>query len=383
MTATLREQKRTMSGYLTRPIMTSAEHRARLRRTIPFGVIWFISAVLYTVVEKGVRIDSGATTGENGIITSLLINGLALLVMGLLMGAMEMYVLNRAFRSRPFVVYMVMKTGIYTAFIILSLLLVTTIHTSLYLGLSAFRSDLLMGQLIAATTVPFWCVILYLASVAAISLLLAEMSRHIGSSVLWNFFTGKYHVPKEEERIFMFLDMKSSTTIAEQMGHVRYFGLLNRYYADMTDAIIASSGVIHQYVGDEVVITWTLNEGLHQNNCLECFFRIKERLQAESANYVRQFGRAPGFKAGLHCGGVTTGEIGTLRKDLIFTGDVMNTTARIQSLCNESGVDLLVSEVLLSRLHLNAVYSSREIGVRELRGKEERVRLFTVTRSAG
>ena len=205
-----------------------------------------------------------------------------------------------------------------------------------------------------------------------------KLGQHIGHGVLRNFFTGRYHKPREEDRIFMFLDMKSSTTIAEQMGHIAYFELLKRYYADMTEAIQESSGEIYQYVGDEVVITWTMEDGIRNNDCLACFFRIKAKLEREAARYQKDFGTVPGFKAGLHCGHVTTGEIGSMRKDIIFTGDVMNTTARIQSLCNENEVDLLVSDVLMKRLPTDDRYLVREIGERQLKGKDERVHLFTV-----
>jgi adenylate cyclase len=177
----------------------------------------------------------------------------------------------------------------------------------------------------------------------------------------------------------MFLDMKSSTTLAERMGHERYFAMLNRYYADVTRAISSTSGEIWQYVGDEVVVTWTMADGLRDDDCVRCFFNIRRALDAASAGYTRDFGHTPGTKAGLHCGTVTTGEIGTVRKDIMFTGDVMNTTARIQSLCNAEGVDLLISDDLLQRLALGNGFRSTVIGERGLKGKEERVLLHTVS----
>ena len=240
------------------------------------------------------------------------------------------------------------------------------------------EQEVLRKNLLSLTDYLFCSIILYAGAIVAMSLLYAEFSHHIGHGVRRNVFTGGYHTPQEEERIFMFLDMKSSTTIAEQMGHVKYFGLLNRYYADMTEAITASSGEICQYVGDEVVITWTLSDGLRENDCLECFFRIKQRLESQAPQYQKSFGRVPGFKAGLHFGHVTTGEIGTVRKDIVFSGDVMNTTARIQSLCNENGVDLLVSDAMMTRMRVSGDYQVRELGARELKGKDERVKLFTV-----
>ncbi|MBP6390259.1 MAG: adenylate/guanylate cyclase domain-containing protein [Flavobacteriales bacterium] len=370
--------------YLQRLTLLSAKHRSRIKRIIPFGIIWLGFGVVYCLVEKGFmgRMAHCPPSGPSGkpydFQTALIIKSLSTGVMGLLMGTMESYFLARLFRRRSFLLHIASKTVIYVLATILFLIGVNTIQYSWYLDLPPAHPEILRIHLYLLRDYSFWSIIAYIGAVVVVSLVYADFSHHIGHGVLRTLFTGRYHTPKEEERIFMFLDMKSSTTIAEELGHVKYFGLLNRYYADMSDAILASSGEICQYVGDEVVITWTLEKGLRGNDCLECFFRIKEHLSAQAATYQKDFGRVPDFKAGLHCGHVTTGEIGTVRKDIIFTGDVMNTTARIQSLCNENGVDLLVSDAMMTRMRVSGDYQVRELGARELKGKDERVKLFTV-----
>src|SRR4030095_4669483 len=128
----------------------------------------------------------------------------------------------------------------------------------------------------------FWSVAVYAAAIIGISLFYTEVSENLGQGVLNNFFRGKYHTPKEEERIFMFLDMKSSTTIAENIGHVKYFEMLREYFADLTDPIIEHVGEIYQYVGDEIVVSWKLNNGLQNNNCINCFFAMKSKIKAQA-----------------------------------------------------------------------------------------------------
>lgn len=362
--------------------MPSAKHRERIKRIIPFGIIWSLSGVIYCLLEKAILKVSSTYPGSNvpyDFMRSLMTVVPFTLIEGLLLGTLEVYVLRRLFADRAFWPQIVAKSMIYIGALVLSIVAVMTIANSRLLNLPISDPEVLRSALRFFTDIPFWGFVVYNGSVVFISLLYSEVTQHIGLGVLRNFFTGKYHTPKEEERIFMFLDMKSSTTIAEQMGHVAYFGFLNRYYADITEAITTSSGEICQYVGDEVVITWTLDRGLRNNDCLECFFLITERLHTQAGHYMKAFGRVPGFKAGLHCGHVTTGEIGSVRKDIIFTGDVMNTTARIQSLCNGYGVDLLVSEALMAQLGTSG-YQVREIGAPELKGKDERVRLFTVSK---
>ena len=124
----------------------------------------------------------------------------------------------------------------------------------------------------------------------------------------------------------------------------------------MTDAILETSGEIYQYVGDEIVVSWPETKGLQNNDCIRCFIKINETINSNREEYLKRFGFVPEFKAGLHLGEVTTGEIGTLKKDIIYTGDVLNTSARIQALCNQYRARVLISEALKE-----AVNKHREI----------------------
>ncbi len=81
-------------------------------------------------------------------------------------------------------------------------------------------------------------------------------------------------------------------------------------------------------------------------------------------------------------GEVTTGEIGMIKKDIIYSGDVMNTTARIQDSCNEYGADLLVSGELVAALKGTPNYVFHSLGTIQLRGKLHTVDLYSVERVA-
>lgn len=181
----------------------------------------------------------------------------------------------------------------------------------------------------------------------------------------------------EEERIFMFLDITSSTAIAEQLGHIKYFELLNDFFKDIDEPIGKNKGEIYQYVGDEVVVTWPLHLGVENSNCLNCFFDIVTTIHDLSDGYVEKYDLVPNFKAGMHYGKVSTGTIGTLKKEVIYTGDVLNTTSRIEGLCNMHGVNLLLSENLREKLPQDMKYIPKRIGELILRGKSAKVTLYT------
>ena len=201
-----------------------------------------------------------------------------------------------------------------------------------------------------------------------------------GPGVFVSFILGKYFHPKREERIFMFLDLRGATTIAEQLGESEYFNFLKDVFRDSTPEILNSKGEIYQYVGDEIVISWKKDSGTLNANCLQCFFDIQQRL-LDKASYYREIynGIVPEFKAGLHFGFVMVGEIGIVKRDIAYSGDVLNTAARIQSKCNELGVNILISKNLLVKLgSLPNAFKTREIGEIDLRGKQHSLMLYTM-----
>ena len=220
----------------------------------------------------------------------------------------------------------------------------------------------------------FWLLIVIITLIALL------VSDKYGPGVFMSFLLGRYFHPKKEERIFMFLDLRGSTTIAEQLGEAQYFNFLKDAYRDATPAILNSKGEIYQYVGDEIVISWKKDSGTENSNSLQCFFDIQQSFLDKASYYQEKYsGMVPEFKAGLHYGFVMAGEIGVVKRDIAYSGDVLNTTARIQAKCNELGVNVLISKYLLDTLEsLPELFNPKEIGEIALRGKQESVMLYTV-----
>ncbi len=225
-----------------------------------------------------------------------------------------------------------------------------------------------------------WAFVLYWTAIVILTQIFMQVRDSFGYGVLPNFILGRYNKPKEERRIFMFLDLKSSTTIAEKLGHIQYHNLLNDFFDDINDSIIFSKGEIYQYIGDEITVSWTMKNGIENVNCLRCFFSIRDKIKSNSTRYTERFGLVPDFKAGLHCGNVTIGEVGVIKKEIVFTGDVLNTTARIEELCNTYGVKLLVSKKLLDLLQIENRYTKNVIAEITLRGKKTKNILYNLER---
>ena len=363
--------------------MFTPNQKRNIGKILPFGILWLVFGLLYAFLEKGLLGDLKfypTTQNAYDFGNSLIVTATGTLIMGLIMGTFEVLYLSKKFANQSFGIKFFLKNLIYLFAICTFLILLTFTSNSFAMDLSPF-DPLVMESMsnFLFTSFVFWSIVLYTGAMIAITLFVSEISDNLGQGVLVNFLTGKYHKPRVEERIFMFLDMKASTTIAEKLGHVRYYELLNEYYADITGAILQTAGRIYQYVGDEVIVRWSIKDGIRDNNCLNCFFLIKRILKDKANKYHGKYGVVPGFKAGFHYGKVTMGEIGVVKKEIIFTGDVLNTTARIQGLCNSFEVDLLLSEDLLNLLDNSGEYQSKEIGETELRGREEKINLFTVS----
>jgi adenylate cyclase len=219
----------------------------------------------------------------------------------------------------------------------------------------------------------------FFVAVAVTVQFILQMNRMIGANVLGYFATGVYRQPKAEERIFLFLDLEGSTRLAERLGSARYFELLRRFVDDLTEPVLESLGEIYQYAGDEVVITWPLDKGVRSANCVRCFFAIRTMVERNGGRYTAAFGAVPRFRGGLHGGIVTAGEIGDLRQQIVFVGDILNTAARLEEYAKRTGVDLVISGPLLHRLTLPRGVMATPCGDLEIRGKAARVTAFSVT----
>lgn len=294
--------------------------------------------------------------------------------LGLVFGLLELFLLPMAamrFRQWSFTRILIFKTIVYT-----TIIFIITVAISTIVGMLSGRS---LTEVPALLTSPgLWVQVMYTLVIYGLLVFFLQINHLLGEGTLWKFILGKYHHPREEERIFMFLDMKSSTMIAEKLGHVRFYTLLNEIFHEISQPVLQTKAEIYQYVGDEVILTWEMEDGLENANCLESFFIFRERIMNNKAHYVKNFGIQPEFKAGLHFGKVVSAQIGDLKREIVYNGDVLNTTARIQNECNTYQRDFLVSGTLINRLRQINGFQFERIDAVTLRGKEKEVELFSV-----
>lgn len=331
------------------------------RYVVTFTAMSMVAGALLGAVE---------TPGDHlglGLLRGAVIGGLISCVLT----AMETFVLAGAWsttlRRVPFAFQVLLRTSIYIAVIVAGLaagpLLVPASDGS--------------GVLVHARDVG------YSVAIAIGFNLMMGISQLLGPGVLLAFVAGRYHQPRIEERIVLFIDMESSTAIAEQLGEVRFLTLLNRFIGDVTSAITRRGGEIHKYVGDEVIATWKPASGQKNARCIQACFDALEDLQDAASDYIAEFGAEARFRAGLHCGPVVIGELGLFKMEIALLGDTMNTTARIQAACRDTGNRILASAALVERIGpLPDGIAKRSLGQVSLRGKTASLDLYAIEADA-
>ncbi|WP_375323516.1 adenylate/guanylate cyclase domain-containing protein [Flagellimonas sp. GZD32] len=349
-----------------------------VKRILPFGFIWLVLSWFILLIESMANAYENHRPGTDITVTwtVFLFASIAVFLVGITMGAVEVLWLGKRFKSKSFSIKILYKMGFYLLFMLLINLITYPIAASIELNVSVWHNAVWEKFSHYIVSITFLSTMVSLGFSIFVSLLYSGFSEHLGHNLLLNFFSGKYHQPKDESRVFMFLDMQSSTSLAEQLGHTIYFRFLSDYYNQLSNAIIQYQGEVYQYVGDEIVITWKKEDGLNHQNCIRCFYAMKQSLETKAQYFEKIYGVHPSFRAGLHLGEVTTGEIGALKKEIFFTGDVLNVTSRIQKLCKKFDEELIVSEELINQLTRAKDISFTSLGTMEIEGRVADIALF-------
>ncbi len=217
--------------------------------------------------------------------------------------------------------------------------------------------------------------------ISLISNFMDELHRKLGRDAIVNLIFGKYHQVKEEDRLFLFIDLNHSTQTAEEMGELEFSHFLQDYFYDISEPIARYHGRVYQYVGDEVVVTWPLKKGLRSALCIRCFFAIQKQIRRFRQQYEKRYDRVPGFKAALHGGKVIVSEVGKYKSEIAYHGDVLNTTARILGKCHDLDSDFIISDWVFDRVDMPKYLKVNPLGNFQLRGKQQEVELHSLSLS--
>jgi adenylate cyclase len=283
------------------------------------------------------------------------------LLISLILGAIELFILEGPLR--------VWLSG-------LSFTRALTIRSVIYAAITALLQWVQIGEIVVGVPLVmsakmFWYGFIYSAVLSVLFNLVLGITNLIGERTFLNFITGRYHSPVQEKRFVLFVDIAGSTGLAEQMGGIGIHRLLDRTFRLLTLSVVDYRGEVLNYVGDEVIVTWPESRGAVDCRPLRCFVSMREELIAASSQFKSEFGVVPRIRGSLHFGQVIVGEIGDVKRAIVFNGDVMNTAARLEELSRGVEGGFLASRAAMERFDSPPPFIVRDLGRLPIRGRAD------------
>jgi adenylate cyclase len=307
------------------------------------GAIGFVLAQGYTSpAEIAVGISYG-------LLFSVALGGISLFV---LQGPMRMWLGGLSFTAN-----LAVRSTIYAAIII----------PTLFFQLGG----VIAGVPFEPSHKSFWINITYCVAFLVLANLVLGIANIIGPRAFLNFVIGRYHSPVEENRFVLFVDIAGSTGLAERLGGVGIHRFLDRTFRLLTLAVVDYRGEVLDYVGDEIIVTWRESSGAVDCRPLRCFMVMRDELSRASGQFEREFGAVPRIRGSLHFGPVIVGEIGDIKRAIVFNGDVMNTAARLEELSRNVDGGFLASRAAMQRFGSAPPFAVRDLGRLPIRGRAD------------
>ncbi len=301
-------------------------------------------------------------------------------LVGVISELLELYLFSKLFQRIPMPVTILVKS--IAQFLVLILYGFTIIFFFDYYERISYNSTAayFMHYVDSADVLPL---MVFVFGIIFFVSVFRRLYRLVGPLNFISVMIGRYNRPREEDRIFMFLDLNSSTELAETLGNKKVSRLIQECFNDLASISLDYKAQTYQYVGDEVVLTWLCESGYKDDRCLEIYFAFQELLRSRSKFYISKFGIVPEFKCALHGGLVVSTQVGQLKVEIAFHGDVVNTAARMLEKCHHYNESFIISEAVHQKLSKNENYSFKGLGTVDLRGKSEQHKLYAVKANRG
>ena len=350
--------------------------RILLTQMLWMVIIWVVANNIFIFIRFAGQpnatnpIDPNVHIGISALFLNVTRGGI---ILGVLYALADMTIFERrVFRAMSYGRLILIKSIFYIIFFAFTTTLTNLISFSIYYG----NLDFVLWAKNAAR-VSWYVPILYISLVCILINTFKQIDLKFGPGNLLNLLLGKFHKPRQDHRIFMFLDLKSSTSIAEELGHIQVSRLLQDCFTDLS-IVRNYKAEIYQYVGDEVVLSWSMANGLENLNCIKAYFMFQNLLESRSDFYRKKYGLVPFFKAGLNVGDVTIAEVGQIKREIAFHGDTLNTASRIQGKCNDYKKSLLLSQALKELIEGKDELQINFVGEVMLRGKIQALKIYSI-----
>jgi adenylate cyclase len=174
------------------------------------------------------------------------------------------------------------------------------------------------------------------------------MGKYMARKVMAHLLKEKMSLGGEKlEVTILFSDIRSFTTISENMDPQALVALLNEYFTEMVAIVLGQDGVVDKYIGDAIMVVFGAPEPMADDalralrsavGMRDALKKLNERLVARGVAPLRT-------GIGIHTGEVVAGSIGhEEQRQYTVIGDAVNLASRLESATKDLGVNILVSE---------------------------------------
>ncbi|HBG66657.1 MAG TPA: hypothetical protein DDW78_09330 [Treponema sp.] len=182
----------------------------------------------------------------------------------------------------------------------------------------------------------------------------------------------------------LFCDIRSFTSMSEQMEPSQVVSLLNEYFSALEECISRNHGIINKYIGDAIMAIFgaPIAGENHARDAFRAVQDMRESLVLLNEKFAQSGRPAVSFGIGVHTGMVLAGNIGAQeRMEYTVIGDTVNTASRMESLCKTYKTDLLLSEETVRQILAGTDASAQDtfafVDEASIRGKKEKIKLYT------
>lgn len=209
----------------------------------------------------------------------------------------------------------------------------------------------------------------------------STMARYMDPTIAEQLLAGGEDVlgGKSVTATVLFSDIRSFTSISEELGPQRTVGLLNEYFTIMVDCIQRQGGMLDKFIGDAIMAVFglPLPHDDDEDRAVRASIAMITELRQWNVERISAGKKALDMGIGLNTDSVVSGNIGSpKRMDYTIIGDGVNLASRLESACKQYSARILISEHTFRKLR--GTYRIREVDRVVVKGKQEPVGVYEV-----
>ena len=209
----------------------------------------------------------------------------------------------------------------------------------------------------------------------------STMSRYMDPSVAEKLLQAGAEILGGQASIatVLFSDIRSFTTLSEELGPQATVSLLNEYFTVMVDCIQFEGGMLDKFIGDAIMAVFgtPINHDDDEDRSIRAAVNMLRELNAFNLRHASEGKKPIQIGIGINTDSIVSGNIGSPRRmDYTVIGDGVNLASRLESACKQYRIRLLISEYTFRKLR--GTYHSREIDRVIVKGKTQPVGLYEI-----